>query len=262
MNQWSRTRKRIILGILVVFLMLLVGVPFFFLIYQEPTCTDGKQNGDETGLDCGGSCQRLCSAESLPILIKGDPRVILVAPGVYEVVALFNNPNISAEIYRAQYSLKLYDASSTIPVKTIEGSTFVPAGEDFAIFEGPFTLEAGVVPTRAIFEWQKTALTWRKTATSKPNLEVREALVSKEDTTPRLDAVVHNLSLEEVSNIDLIALISDESGNIFASSKTFVDTLPSGGEAPIVFSWPRPFTSKATGVEIMIRVFPDSTFIR
>jgi len=27
----------------------------------SPTCTDGVQNGDETGVDCGGSCPNTCS---------------------------------------------------------------------------------------------------------------------------------------------------------------------------------------------------------
>ncbi|HAA19410.1 MAG TPA: hypothetical protein DCP28_11800, partial [Cytophagales bacterium] len=26
----------------------------------DPTCTDGVQNGDETGVDCGGSCGTPC----------------------------------------------------------------------------------------------------------------------------------------------------------------------------------------------------------
>lgn len=32
----------------------------------DPTCSDGVQNGDETGVDCGGSCSA-CSAVSMPI---------------------------------------------------------------------------------------------------------------------------------------------------------------------------------------------------
>ena len=31
---------------------------------QEPTCTDGIQNGDETGVDCGGSCPNSCPTTS------------------------------------------------------------------------------------------------------------------------------------------------------------------------------------------------------
>jgi len=33
---------------------------------STPTCSDGIQNGDETGVDCGGSCSA-CSAVSMPI---------------------------------------------------------------------------------------------------------------------------------------------------------------------------------------------------
>lgn len=32
----------------------------FLLFQQEPTCTDGIQNGDEEGIDCGGSCPNIC----------------------------------------------------------------------------------------------------------------------------------------------------------------------------------------------------------
>ncbi len=32
----------------------------FLLFQQEPTCTDGFQNGDEEGIDCGGSCPNMC----------------------------------------------------------------------------------------------------------------------------------------------------------------------------------------------------------
>lgn len=262
MNSWSRTRKRIILAIVLAAVIVLIGVPFFFLFYEEPTCFDKKLNGDETGVDCGGSCQLLCSAESLPLIIKGDPRVLSIATSTFEVVALFENPNADAEIYRGEYLVKIFDSSSAIPIKILEGSTFIPKGETFAIFEGPFNLEAGVVPTRAVLEWQKEGLVWRKNTEVKPELLVKDAIVSRATSTPRLTAVVENLSLGSVSNIDLIALISDEEGNIFAASKTFVDTLAVGEESPVVFTWPRPFSSRVAGVLILTRIFPDPSFIR
>src|SRR3970282_2599305 len=101
--------------------IVLIGVPMFFLFYRAPTCFDARQNGDEAGVDCGGSCQLLCGAESLPLLTKGDPRVLTLATSTYQVVALIGNANATAEIYRARYALKLYSASSSIPVKVIEG---------------------------------------------------------------------------------------------------------------------------------------------
>jgi hypothetical protein len=223
---------------------------------------DAKMNGDETGVDCGGSCQRLCNAESLPLVLKGDPRILTIATSTYEVVALLDNPNQSAEIYKASYTLKLYDAKSAIPVKLIEGTTFVPKGETFAIFEGPFTLQAGIIPVRATLEWQKNTLVWRKNPNNYPAIEVKEDTLSNEKLTPRLDAVVKNSTLAPIANIDLIALIADADGNIFAASKTFIDTLAVGEESAIVFTWPRPFTSQAVDIKIIKRIFPDGSFIR
>ena len=262
MNQWSRRRKRIILSIIIFILVFLIGAPLFFLFYRAPTCNDLKQNGDETGVDCGGSCQLLCPALSLPLILKGDPRVLKIQENTFELVALIENPNTGGEIYRAGYTLKLYDALSIIPLKVIKGETYVPKGATFAIFEGPFNLEEGIIPTRATLEWQEESLMWQKNTSQTPDLVVRNSSFSREDTSPRLDASVENISLENVSNIDLVALISNETGSIFAASKTFIDTLPVRGRTPVVFTWPRPFGEKALDINIIIRILPDRSFIR
>jgi hypothetical protein len=251
-----------ILGIVLTTVIILVGVPFYFLIYEKPTCMDNKMNGDETGVDCGGSCQKLCSAESLPLIVKGDARVLTIAPSTYEVIAILENPNPAAEIYKARYTFKLYDPASPIPVKVIEGFTFIPKGATFAIFEGPFTLEPAIIPTRATIEWDKASLTWRKNPNEYPSLSVSDAALSATSSSPRLSATVENLSLGEAENIDLVALLSDEAGNVFAASKTYVDLLDSGEKTTVLFSWPRPFTKNPAGIQIIKRVFPDRSFIR
>src|SRR3989344_4017448 len=106
MNSWSRRRKNIISLIIFVALIVLVGLPTYFFFYKAPTCFDSKWNGSETGVDCGGACQLLCTAESISLIVKGDPRILEVAPDIYEVVVLIDNPNTGAEIYRALYSIK------------------------------------------------------------------------------------------------------------------------------------------------------------
>lgn len=262
MNDWSIRRKRIVLTLVFLALIILVGLPLLFLLYQAPTCFDGKQNGDETGPDCGGSCQLLCTAESLPLILKGDPRIIKVSDSTYEVIVLMENPNPFGEIYRAGYTIRLYDSLSSVPVKIIEGATHVPKGILFAIFEGPFTLETEIVPAKAAFEWKNEDLVWQRNDLKSPELVVTDLKFSREDTVPRLDAVIKNVSLENVSNIDLAALVSNDAGNIFAASKTFVDSLPAGGSTPIVFSWSGPFVDKVVDTEIIIRILPDKSFVR
>jgi hypothetical protein len=45
----------------------------FILVKQgvTPTCTDGIQNGDETGIDCGGSCTACLAQINLPVNFEG-----------------------------------------------------------------------------------------------------------------------------------------------------------------------------------------------
>jgi hypothetical protein len=260
MNEWSLRRKRTIFFVVLSLLIVLLGFPTFFLFYRSPTCSDNKQNGTEAGVDCGGACQRICSAQSLPLLLKGDPRVLSPTLGVYEVVAVVQNPNVTAEVKRARYSLKLFEGSATIPLTVIEGETFVPKNSTFAIFEGPMNL-GDAKPDRATLEW-KSGLDWQKDGGPIPDLVTRNILLSKEDSEPRVDALLVNNSLEKVTNVELVALLSDESGNIIASSKTFVEEIPGSGLTPVVFTWPKPFGTAVSSVDIITRVFPDRSYIR
>lgn len=262
MNQWSRTRKRIILMILILVVVVLVGIPMFLLFYEKPNCFDGKQNGDEVGVDCGGSCQLLCRAESLPLLLKGDPRILSLATTTYQVVAVVENSNNSAEIYRAGYILKIFDSASVVPVREIKGFSYVPPGSTFVIFEGPFSLPEGVVPSRAILEWREETVIWKKAEQSTIGLKVRGINLTRATSSPRVDAMVENTTLDAANNIDLTALLYDSQGNIFAASKTYIDTLAPGASSPVVFTWPRPFSHDAAKTHIVLRIFPDRSFIR
>ncbi|OGI92612.1 hypothetical protein A2933_00580 [Candidatus Nomurabacteria bacterium RIFCSPLOWO2_01_FULL_46_18] len=262
MNSWSRRRKRIILSILIFIVVVLIGVPMFLLFYRAPTCFDVRQNGDEAGVDCGGSCQLLCTSDSLPLILKGDPRVLTLATSTYQVVALVENSNSTAEIPRAGYIIKVYDASSAVPVKVFEGEVYVPRGDTSVVFDGPFVLEAGVVPVRATLGWKEPTIVWNQNSLSSPELRVVEPVFSRLETSPRLEATVENPTLGSVSNIDLTVLVSDTSGNIFAASRTFVDELRPGERNKVIFTWPRSFEQEPVGIEILIRVLPDRSYIR
>lgn len=260
-NRWSSRRKKFIFGLVIVALVFLVGIPAGLFFYKAPTCSDNKQNGDERGVDCGGSCQLLCAVESLPIVQKGDAQVITVAPGVYEVVAIFENPNVDAEIYRANYSIKLYSAGNPVAVKIIDGSTYIPRNSSFAVFEGPFAFPDSV-PQKASFSWDNNSLVWEKTEKSLPSVSIQSKNLTNASTTPRLDISVLNKSLGNISNLELVVLISDKSGNVFAASKTFLDNLSAGATTPAVFTWPRGFENEVGLIDIIPRVLPDKSFIR
>lgn len=258
MNAWAAKRKRVIMLIVLAFLVVVIGVPGYFLFYHTPTCTDGKQNGDETGVDCGGSCKLLCAPEALPLLSQGDPRVVTVATSTYEVVAVFKNPNPTASVYRASYIIRLYGADRQM-IKRIDGSTYIPKDSQLAIFEGPFN-ESSSTPVSATLEWGN--MTWLKDPNPAPDISVSDATLSGADSLPRLQATARNNSLADASNVEFTAVILDASGNIIAASKTYLDSLSSGGTETILFSWPRPLAGDPVSISIIPRAYPDSSFIK
>lgn len=261
MNSWSARRKRIVFSLVSAALILLVGVPLFFIFYNAPTCFDNKANGDEAGVDCGGSCELLCSAQSLPILSQGDPQVIEVASGLYEVVHVVENPNVRGEARAARYVINIFDVDKVVPIKIIEGETYVPPNSTFAIFEGPFNLEAAST-TRATFKWKEESLVWKKNTDPVPELLVREKILKNGESSPRLEAKLSNMSLDDVKNIEVVALLRDEGGSIVAASRTIVDSLRGGESAPVIFTWPEPFRDAVGLIDILPRSFPDRSFLR
>ncbi|HEU5114911.1 MAG TPA: hypothetical protein VFT82_04055, partial [Candidatus Paceibacterota bacterium] len=125
MASWSTRRRWSYLLIFAALVVLFFGVPFFFLFYKAPTCFDGKQNGNETGIDCGGSCARLCPADF------AAPRVlwsysVQVVPGVFNSLAYVQNPNPSVEADNVPYLFRLYDSQGLL-IAERTGKAFVPA---------------------------------------------------------------------------------------------------------------------------------------
>jgi hypothetical protein len=261
MNEWSLRRKRVILFIVIWILVVLLGVPLFFLFHRSPTCSDGQMNGDEAGVDCGGTCKILCRAGTLPLLSKGDPRVLKIASSTYEVLAYVENPNPTAEVTRGSYVFKVFDAEGITPIKTIEGSTFIPKASHFVIFKGPFDFK-DAVPVRATFEWKTETLTWIKNTDPVLEIGFKGSMFQASSTKSRLDSIAFNQTLQKVSNIEFVALIMDENSNIIGAAKTFVDAINPGESTPIVFTWSTPFTSTTTSFTILPRILPDRSYIQ
>lgn len=259
MNSWSSRRKFFIFFLVLMVLVIVLGLPLYFFFHRAPSCMNGKMDGDETGIDCGGSCTTICTSDSLPLIMQGDPRVIQVASSTYAVAVSIQNPNVSGKVAHADYSMKLYDAASGEPIKTIDGSTYVPVNSTFALFLGPYDF-GDTVPARAVLTWNN--LTWIKDINRPPTVEVHDPLLTDTDTKPHLSATVQNPSGAIISNIELVALVKDENGNIIAASRTVVHSLSPESSAPLIFTWPRPFVGTSAAVEVVPRVFPDASYLK
>ncbi|MDO8510330.1 MAG: hypothetical protein Q7S15_01770 [bacterium] len=250
MASWATRNKLKYLSILLGFLLVVIGVPLFFILTSPPSCSDGKRNGGESGTDCGGSCIKLCPAETPEPIVLWQ-RFFKVAPGVYSVAAYVENINSSAEVKSVGYSFKLYD-SNNILVTERRGRTFIPPHKIFTIFEGGIGTEERL-PTRAIFQFTES-FDWERSEYIDPPIEIKNKVIRNETTAPRVEVTVYNPTVRTLSLLEVVAIVYDTSDNAIGVSRTIIDELESNDEHTIAFTWPAPFAGAVARVEILHRL--------
>lgn len=216
---------------------LAAGGIFYQLFYRAPTCADGRQNGQESGIDCGGACQAVCKPDVLTPVVLWS-KIFNVSGSVYNVVAYIENPNINSENEKVSYAFKIYAADNTL-LETREGETFIPKNKKFAVFEPGFNF-AGKIPKRVEFEFTSFAA-WTKNTSDDPALYIDYSPLLSTSSTPRIEGSVANNSEANISRLELTGLVLDGRENVVAASRTFVENLSRGASADFVFTWPKPF---------------------
>jgi hypothetical protein len=238
-----------------VFFILVVGLPVFFATYKPPSCSDGKQNQNEKGVDCGGPCSVLCKASALDLIVHWQ-RAFMIKKGLYNVVAYVENPNLDSGIRSLNYSFKVYDKDSSL-IYERRGSTFVPPKKIFAIFEGNI-LTGERVPAKTFFEFNQSP--WERGVSSDSTLGFSNQLLTKDNGQQKLTAQIDNKNINDVYKVEVVAIVYDEDsesdnyGNAIASSRTFVENVPKNGSAPVFFTWPNIFSTNTTRTELLYRI--------
>jgi Mg-chelatase subunit ChlD len=234
---WAGRRRAIYLGGVGFALVVLFGIPLFFIFYEAPLCSDGVQNGDELGVDCGGGCARLCTFQATDPVVLWS-RSFEVRPGVYSAVAYVENPNPRAAATEATYAFRIFDTNNVL-IAEREGRTLLMPGRITPIFED----NVGVgnrVPARTFLEF-KDAVEWFSVSDQRTDLVIRNRTLSKPDVSPRLDTTLENTSITEFSDVEIIATIFGTDGNAVAASRTFLEYVPGRTSHDLVFTWPNPF---------------------
>jgi hypothetical protein len=243
---WAGRRRALIIAIAALFVFAFLLILFFSIFYKVPTCTDHKQNQDERGIDCGGSCTTLCSFQ-----VENQPTIKLVRaiepqPGRVDVVAYIENRNTNAQAKGAQFLLEVYGSQQQlIGKRTI--SVDLPAQMTVPIY----VANVGKGEATQAFLTPSDSITWTRTGGERQVLPTIENTVISEGENPRITANLMNPLAKNVYNTTLVATVFDASGNALAASQTLVPTLPSQGSAPIVFTWNAPFSAPVARVEIL-----------
>jgi hypothetical protein len=250
MASWATRRKSLYFVIFLLALGLFVGVPTFFTFYTPATCSDNKQNQNERGIDCGGPCAKLCTEDYAPLVYMWQ-RFVEVSPGLYNVLAYIENPNLSVVSGPTPYMFKLYDKDGIL-ITERRGSASIPPGKKFAIFE-PVLQTLQRKPYRATFEFTSAPL-WRRVS-SDLIIGISNVDVINDSNTglPRVEATITSQSSDSFKNVEAVAIIYDKMGNVVNFSKTVIDNFPPSSSQNLFFTWPTVFSTTSSKVEILTR---------
>jgi len=232
-------------------LVIVIVIVIIFAKATAPTCSDGRQNQKEEGVDCGGPCPKKCLGEIKEPIVFWS-KVFKIREGRYDAVSLVQNPNIFLFAPSVKYQFKLYDKNNVL-ITVREGKTFFNPGETFPIFE--INIDVGNrLPERVFIEIEKN-IQWERLdkEREKPQLVVSKKDLFNTEPFPRLFAVIANKSIFNVSNISAAAILYDKDKNAKGASVTKIDVIPATGSYEAVFTWPAPFSEEPALSEIFLR---------
>jgi len=244
---WSSRRRGIYFGVFGIIILLVFSFIYYLFFYQEPTCTDRKQNQDEEGIDCGGVCPLVCSFETAdPIVLWA--RTFEVSQNFYNFFALIENPNIDAKAYNTPFSFRVYDKDNVL-IQERRGKIDILPRVIMPVFER--TVDVGNrIPVRTIFEFTDKPV-WIKTQEEQPNLSVGSKDLTNLETTPLLKTSIQNKTTKTINNIEITAILYDNNGNAINISQTIIDSLVKNQSKDIVFTWSKPFEKTPARIEII-----------
>lgn len=105
-NQRNR-KKMIIIAIPIGIIVLMIALVVVFNL-PNASCFDERQNGNETGIDCGGSCVACGIKYARDLEIIGEVSILEVTSDAIETIVRVRNPNVEYGV-KFDYQVKFLD---------------------------------------------------------------------------------------------------------------------------------------------------------
>lgn len=234
-NEYMRLFKQVVFGIVFLLIMGVFFYGLFYLFFSPATypshCFDGVKNRDETGIDCGGSCQECEEQEE--VLIRVSQKNLFPTENGVGLVIEIQNIDTKQAIESFDYTLTIKDIAGN-NIDRISGSSFIYAGEIKHLIFPSLSIsfsEVGSVDMN-IDEVQYSY----NESFKKPNIIIRSTQFSEDPL--RLKGTIVNNETNSFSNISVYALLYNQSNILVGGSRTVIDELGSleSRDVQIVFS--------------------------
>ena len=239
-------RRQIIYGVgFVVVVVLLFSGLFYLYGYSPSTCLDKSESWGEDGIDCGGSCARICTVDVEQPRVQWV-RAFRITEGMYNAVAYIENRNIHSGVQDLTYTIRLLDSKGVITER--KGRTPLPSNTVYPLFEGRINT-GDRVPTQATIEFDAEQV-WVNAVSGGERFHLQERELTGADSKPVLTAQFTNESLDEARDVDVVATIFNQEGTALTASRTKIPTFPGRSTRDVTFTWQEPIAKTLRSCEV------------
>ncbi len=237
----------------------LLGAILYFMSKPKPSCSDGKRNQGETGIDCGGPC-RPC-----PETIKLNKLDVLLVEWVhdvddkYDVVVRIKNPNdvfgAGAFNFRA---IAFFSDGTEIAQESWEKSFVLPGEEKSAFLHG---FKLSQEPSDMKIEINEDTVKWQRFSDfEEPNFVVNNSQY-KEKEAGSIDfgmatGTIINRSVIDFETVDVHVVLRSEKGELLAINSQRMNTVRAEEFRDYIMVFPYAFPGSVKKVESFVETNP------
>jgi hypothetical protein len=232
---WRTQRQIIIFSIYFLLVALPVVLTVFLLLRKTSSCYDGLHNGDEQGVDCNGSCALRCDGTYRDIRVNFS-RGLRVDDGYYDIFALLENYNTDISFPNVPYTISFYSSEGKL-LGVASGSVALLPQTKSAIYlptlplaQEPKTIDLDLLPHKALayFDFDLVPR----------NISV-ESWQAQRGANNSLQVVgeIKNPNNQEVRNLDVYAMLYDDTRTVYAVSKTKIFSIKGREKTAVAFTW-------------------------
>ncbi len=221
-------------GYLILFGLIIFGI-YYIWFQPVPTCSDGRRNQGETGVDCGGPC-RPCEIKTLSSIqvswVKYFPageRTVLAAE--------IKNPNPEWATASFSYAFEMYGADGQ-KIKTVSNKSFIYSAEIKYIIE---LVDIAFKDVKNAKLSLTDPVWFSKTEFPEPSTQIREIKIeaAQEKTSgPTVSAFISNKNAFPLQKIKIIAFLLNQNGIYVSASKTELENLAAFEERFLKIAFP------------------------
>jgi hypothetical protein len=262
----SRKQRRSV--ILSIYFVIFFGLLWMIIsaVRPDPTCTDGKQNQHETGVDCGGECAP-CAQEIVAAPLAAQSAFLLDGGhGTIDAVAQVVNSNTHFGSSEIAYTFTVRDQNGDV-VAEKSGATFILPLETKYVTEINFaTQPEGFDINRASVDFAITNTQWHQFVEyQEPQVVITNkqyGLTASSVNYSNASGLLHNDSPYDFNQVIVTVVLKNTQGDPIAIQRTELNTVDAGMVRGFNTPWMEQFPGEVASydMEAEVNVFDSLNY--